>query len=288
MRLLIASVLLGCAAAAAAFVAGRDADRRRASRRAREQVGLRTSRPAHLGIRWLEAIPGMDARTLRTAAWVSGCAAVGVVLFGPGGLLAGGIPLLAGRLSRQRAERVRARNLATELAPSLQLLVDNLRVGRDLVSALAEVAGTVGEPIGSMFASVVAEVRLGSPVGAAFAVVADAEGDRHLRAVSSAVSLHSEHGGNLVEILSTVIETIEEEDRLRRDLAALTADGRLSSQVLLGMPVVALLAVSVLSPGYATPLFATAMGRVLSVMAVTMAGVGWLWLRALSRPGVLG
>ncbi len=230
----------------------------------------------------------MDARTLRTAAWVSGCAAVGVVLFGPGGLLAGGIPLLAGRLSRQRAERVRARNLATELAPSLQLLVDNLRVGRDLVSALAEVAGTVGEPIGSMFASVVAEVRLGSPVGAAFAVVADAEGDRHLRAVSSAVSLHSEHGGNLVEILSTVIETIEEEDRLRRDLAALTADGRLSSQVLLGMPVVALLAVSVLSPGYATPLFATAMGRVLSVMAVTMAGVGWLWLRALSRPGVLG
>ena len=50
-------------------------------------------------------------------------------------------------------------------------------------------------------------------------------------------------------------------DRLRRDLASLTADGRLSSQVLLGLPVVTLLGVSVLSPGYATPLVATSAGR---------------------------
>jgi tight adherence protein B len=187
----------------------------------------------------------------------------------------------------KRADRQRSMALAASLAPALQLLVDNLRVGRDLVSALSEVSESADEPVASLFATVVSEVRLGARVDDAFVGVADAEGDRHLSVVASAVGLNIEFGGNLVEILGSVIESLEEEDRLRRDIDSLTADGRLSSSVLLALPVLTLIVVSVLSPGYAAPLINDPIGRLMSGAGVVLAVIGWTWLRALSSTEVV-
>jgi tight adherence protein B len=212
----------------------------------------------------------------------------GAVTFGPLGVVLGLAPVLVVTTRRHRADARRAAQLAVELGPALQLVVDNLRVGRDLVSALAEVSETASEPVSSIFANVVAETRVGARVDVALRTQADSENDRHLRVVASAVGLHTEHGGNLVEILSSVVETIEEEDRLRRTIAAITADGRLSGQVLLALPIFSLIAVSVLSPGYALPLVTSPLGVMMSVAAVVLGVAGWFWLRTLSRPAVLG
>ena len=73
---------------------------------------------------------------------------------------------------------------------------------------------------------------------------------------------------------SAVVETIEEEDRLRRDIKSLTADGRLSAKVLLAMPPAMLAIISVLSPGYATPLANTSFGRMLAMVGVVLGLVG--------------
>jgi tight adherence protein B len=91
----------------------------------------------------------------------------------------------------------------------------------------------------------------------------------------------------LAEILGTVAETIEEEDRLRRDIQSLTADGRISAQVLLAMPVIMFVVISVLSPGYTAPLFNTSLGQMLSISGVALGTIGWLWLRSLSTPKVV-
>jgi tight adherence protein B len=188
----------------------------------------------------------------------------------------------------RRAERARAKALAIELGPALQLVVDNLRVGRDLVSAMEEVAASAAPPVDEILSTVVAETQLGGRVDVVIARQAELEGDRHLRVVASAVGLHVEHGGNLVEILSSVVETIEEEDRLRRNIASLTADGRLSSSVLLALPVLTLIVVSVLSPGYATSLLTDPLGRIMSVVGLVLGVVGWAWLRRLANPDIIG
>lgn len=186
-----------------------------------------------------------------------------------------------------RARRVRDNDkLSEQLAPALQLVVGNLGIGRNVLASLADVADATPAPLGGILNEAVTQAKLGTPVGEVLCAIADREESRHLRIVGSALMLQARHGGSLTEILDTVIETIEEEDRLRRDVKSVTADGRLSSTVLLAMPPVVLLLISVLSPGYAEPLVVTRLGNALIVAAGVLAAVGWRWLRALSNPEI--
>jgi tight adherence protein B len=180
----------------------------------------------------------------------------------------------------------RVDELSEQLAPALQLVVGNLRIGRNVLASITDVADAVAEPLRGILREVVTEAKLGTPIGDVLAGIAEKEGSRHLRIVASGLSLQARHGGSLVEILETVIETVEEEDRLRRDVKSVTADARLSAAVLLAMPPVVLLLISVLSPGYATPLVTTKLGVTLIGLGVVLAGVGWRWLRTLANPEI--
>lgn len=203
-----------------------------------------------------------------------------------GGSSTGRIGLLARPLARRR-ERTRTEQMSMQLAPALQLIIGHLRIGRNFVSALTEVADSSAEPLRSILMEAVAEARLGTPIDEVLQQIADREGGRHLSIVASAIGLQTRLGGSLVEILETVVDTIEEEDRLRRDIKSLTADGRLSAQILLAMPPVMFVIVSILSPGYAEPLLTDPLGRFMLTVAILLALVGWRWLRALSNPTVV-
>lgn len=187
----------------------------------------------------------------------------------------------------KRQAQHRADLISSELAPALQLVVGQLRVGRGVVAAIAEVAETIPAPLGEILQEVVAEVRVGTPLEEVLARVASRENERHLGVVASAIGLHSRHGGSLVEILESVIETIEEEDRLHRDIRSLTADARLSAVILLALPPVTLVFVSLFSPGYASPLATDPLGRAMSVSGISLAFVGWRWLKHLGNPDVV-
>ena len=254
---------------------------RRSRNRMLEQVGLREPAAPR------ESRGAADRRKvlLIVASAMLGLLAFAVLGFI--GLFLGAVPVGIDAWITKRSARRRESALAAELAPALQLLVDNLRVGRDLTSALAEVARSSGEPVATIFETVVAEARLGTRVDRAFAEIAEREQNRHLEVVSSAIGLNIEFGGNLVEILGGVVESLEEEDRLRRDIDSVTADGRLSSKVLLALPPITLVVVSVMSPGYAKPLVDTAGGRMMSMVGVLLGFAGWYWLRRLSDPDVV-
>lgn len=190
------------------------------------------------------------------------------------------------RIKALRTERARSAAIEDQLAPALQLVVGNLRVGRNVVASLAEVAEVVPQPLGGLLREVVTEAKLGTPAGEVLMAVADREENRHLAIVASALVLHGRHGGSLVEILETVIETVEEEDRLRRDLRSVTADGRLSAAVLLAMPPVVLVFVSAMSPGYAAPLVTSPLGIAMSTTAAVLGVIGWRWLHRLGNPEI--
>jgi tight adherence protein B len=252
---------------------------RRLHRRVRQQVGL---------------VPPDDPRgEKRTSALLTNPVTVGLIvgLFGlafagPVGLSAGVVPIVVTRSRRTREQRRRSQELADQLAPALQLMIGHLRIGGNVLSSLSEVSETTADPLKSILQEVVAEARLGTPVEEVLQAVAQRENDRHLNIVASAIGLHARHGGSLVEILDSVTETIEEEDRLRRDIRSATADGRLSATVLLAMPPVSLALVSLLSPDYAAPLVTEPLGRAMSVTAVVLGVTGWRWLRVLSSPRI--
>ena len=254
--------------------------RRLTIRRARQQVGLlvadaEETRPV---------LRGWSPRLIVASLVMS---VIGVAVAGPVGLVFAAAPVLVARSWSKRQRRRRQEALADELGPALQMIIGHLRIGRNASAALVEVAESCSGPLKEVLTEVVAEARLGSPLDEVLTSVSEREGNRHLGIVASAIGLHARHGGSLVEILDTVVETIEEEDRLRRDIKSLTADGRLSAKVLLAMPPAMLAIISVLSPGYATPLANTSFGRMLALVGVVLGLVGWQWLRHLATPKVV-
>ena len=281
MNTIVGAALFGGAAAMVVLLSRQFAGERRGRNRMLEQVGLREPEIAS------ETRGAADRRKLLLIAASLMLGVAAFTVFGFIGLFLGAVPIGVDAWLTKRSARKREAALMAELAPALQLLVDNLRVGRDLTSALAEVAKASGEPVATIFETVVAESRLGTRVDRAFAEIAEREQNRHLEVVSSAIGLNVEFGGNLVEILGGVVESLEEEDRLRRDIDSVTADGRLSSKVLLALPPITLVVVSVMSPGYAKPLIETGGGRMMSMVGVLLAVAGWYWLRRLSDPDIV-
>ena len=80
-----------------------------------------------------------------------------------------------------------------------------------------------------------------------------------------------EVGGNLSELLMTVAETMTARERLRRDVAALTAEGKMSAIVLAALPILLGFAMWGLNPEYIETLFTDGLGKIL-VRQVVVAG----------------
>ena len=252
-------------------------DHRRIAFAARSQVGL-TSADEGSAQR-----PQIDRRLLIATV---AAAAIGLLVGGPLGIIVAPLPYAANRSLVARRQRRRQESLDEALGASLQLMIDQLRVGRDLTGAFTTVAESALFPLNEILDSVLAEARLGRPLHDAVEAAAEAEQNRHFDVIASAIGLHGHHGGSLTEILSTVSESIEAEDELRREVETLTAEGRLSAQVLMALPLASLALLSLLSPGYAGPLFTTSAGHALTIVGLVLGAAGWGWLRALSRPGM--
>jgi tight adherence protein B len=101
----------------------------------------------------------------------------------------------------------------------------------------------------------VAETRLGDPLVEALARMAKRLEIRDLDWVVQAIRIQQTVGGRLADLLHTLSEFIRARDEVRRDVAVLTAEGRVSAWVLTAMAPLMLLAIQVMSPHYMAPMY---------------------------------
>ena len=98
---------------------------------------------------------------------------------------------------------------------------------------------------------------------------------------SMAIRIQREVGGNLNEVLTTVAETLRERAALRRQVRALSAEGRLSAYILIAIPSLMALYEVTFRRQYASPLWTTRIGLVLVVTMVVQMVFGTIWMRKL-------
>src|SRR5690606_30724328 len=129
------------------------------------------------------------------------------------------------------ARRRRATFMA-QLPDTLQLLSGTLRAGYSLMQGVEAVSQEADDPMGLELRRVVTEARLGRPLEDALDGTAERMGSPDFGWAVMAIRIQREVGGNLSELLLTVAETMIARERLRRDIRALTAEGRVSAIVL--------------------------------------------------------
>ena len=104
-----------------------------------------------------------------------------------------------------------------------------------------------------------------------------------MRLFVSAVLLQRETGGNLVEMLDNLGQTIRDRLVFQDKVRALTAEVRLSAAVLTGMPFLVAGVIFFVQPDYLRPLIETPLGRGL-LLAGGCALIAGAWMmRLVSR-----
>ena len=93
-----------------------------------------------------------------------------------------------------------------------------------------------------------------------------------------AIRIQRDVGGNLAEVLRRVAATLRLREKQRRQVKALSAEGRLSGVILCALPVGLLVLLSVVNPTYMATLTGTLLGWMLLGTAGTMLAVGALWI----------
>jgi tight adherence protein B len=94
-----------------------------------------------------------------------------------------------------------------------------------------------------------------------------------------AVRIQREVGGNLAELLSTVAETMIARERLRREVRALTAEGRISAIILGLLPIALGLVMYGMNRDYINVLLHDSFGQILLIGAGLLAAVGFYWMK---------
>ena len=169
------------------------------------------------------------------------------------------------------------------LPDTLQLLSSTLRAGYSMMQGIEAVSVEAAEPMGRELRRVVTEARLGRPLEESLEAIAERMGSGDFGWAVMAIRIQREVGGNLSELLLTVSETMTARERLRRDVSALTAEGRVSAYLLGALPVILGFVLFGLNPDYMGKLFEETIGQIALGIAIIMAVVGFLWMNKIIK-----
>ncbi|GAA1920501.1 type II secretion system F family protein [Nocardioides hwasunensis] len=200
---------------------------------------------------------------------------VGLVMGGASlsilGLLLGiGVPWVYLRFRHSR--RLGAFN--GQLAQTLSLMAGGLQAGLSLPQAVDTVVREGHEPMAGELRRALVEQRLGVDITDALDGVGERMESEDFGWVVMAVRIQREVGGNLAEILHTVSETLREREYLRRQVKALSAEGRLSGYILTGLPPLIFFYMTFANPEYVRLLYTTLPGYIILAVALFLLSLG--------------
>ncbi|MGH9157340.1 MAG: type II secretion system F family protein [Acidimicrobiales bacterium] len=212
------------------------------------------------------------------------CAAlIGLLVSGPLAALAcAALVVAAGRGVLGRIARRRQARFAGQLSDTLQLMSGTLRAGYGLLQALDAMAREAPSPTSDEFRRIVVESRLGRDLSESLRAMSERMACQDFQWVVEAIEINREVGGDLAEVLDRVGATIRERDFLRRQVKALSAEGRLSGYVLMALPVFLSFMIRMRNPSYFNEL-THGVGILMSGIGLVLLVVGGLWIRKVCR-----
>jgi tight adherence protein B len=193
--------------------------------------------------------------------------------------LGAAIPLLI--VLRKRAKTMRA--FEEQFPEALDFLSRSMRAGHGFSVALEMLATDSPDPLGSAFRRVSNDLQLGSSLDVALGKLIILMPLIDVRFFASSVLLQQETGGNLGEILSKLAFIIRERFRLKGQVKASSAHGRITGLVLVLMPVAVTGFMLLTNPAYLRSLAADPIGRIMIYGAIGAQIVGHLVIRKITN-----
>jgi tight adherence protein B len=179
------------------------------------------------------------------------------------GLVTGAIPYLyVKRLGTKRLAQLE------ELFPdALDFLARSVRAGHSFSISLSMVSDNVPEPLAMELTTLFSELNLGASLATAFENFTNRIPLLDFRFFTSAVILQRQTGGNISEILGRLAHVIRERFRLKGEVKAASAHGKMTAGILTLMPLVTTGLLSMVAPTYISGMLKDPDGKMLLIAA---------------------
>ncbi len=185
-------------------------------------------------------------------------------------VVAGYLPVFY--VKKMRTRRLDA--LEKQLPDAMDFLARSMRAGHAFSISIGMVGDDLPEPLGREFRSLFNEQNLGAPLEVAFENFHKRVPLNDVNLFCSAAILQRRTGGNLSEILTRLSELVRDRFRLRGQVKAASAHGKMTAGILTAMPVLTMIGLLVVAPGYLQGLWNDDDGRRLVGAAVVAQIVG--------------
>jgi len=144
----------------------------------------------------------------------------------------------------------RLATLEEQFPEALDFMARSVRAGHAFMISLSMVGEHVPEPLSTEMRTVFNEINLGAPLGTALNNLTTRVPLLDFKFFTSTVMLQRQTGGNLNEILGRLAHVIRERFRLKGEVKAASAHGRLTALILTILPILTGLALLAVAPGY--------------------------------------
>jgi len=161
-----------------------------------------------------------------------------------------------------------------QLPDILVTMAASLKAGHSFRQGMQSVVDEGVDPAHREFKRVLTEARLGRPMDDALTEMAVRIGSKNFEFVMSAVTIQRQVGGSLAGLFDMVADTVRQRQQFRRKIKGLTAMGRMSAYVLIGLPFVVGTAIYAINRQYMEPLLYTSTGHKLILLIFVMMGIG--------------
>ncbi len=131
----------------------------------------------------------------------------------------------------------RLNSFTEQLGDCLITISNALRAGYSFQQTIEVISREMEPPIGEEFSRINHDIVMGVPLEEALDAANKRIGSPDFELVVTAVLIQREVGGNLAQVLDNISYTINERIRMKREIMSITAQGRLSSIVLIMLPI---------------------------------------------------
>lgn len=248
---------------------------------------LRGQRAGHLQVELNRA--GLSIRAEEFALVRIGCATVvaalaflrfGNILIMLAGALVG--YLIPGIWLKRRQTRRRAA-FESSLGDTVVLMANGVKAGYSVQQALASVAQGGRPPLAEEIARVIRETSLGLDLEDALQHANVRLASKDFDLVVTAILIHRTVGGNLAEVLDKIAETIRERVRVHGEVRVLTAQARASGYIITALPFAVGAILTIISPGFETPLFKSPIGWGMCIVGLISISIGYALIRRITN-----
>jgi len=133
---------------------------------------------------------------------------------------------------------------------AIDTLARAVRAGHAFTTALEMISDEVAEPVSTEFRKLYEEQKFGMPVRDALVNLTQRIPLVDVKFFVTAVMLQRETGGNLAEILDSLAKLLREQQKLKMKVKAISAEGRLSGNILASLPVLVIVALNIINRDY--------------------------------------